>query len=124
MKLSDCPCLGRNLDKLVQPAILALLAEEPLHGYALAERIGSMPVCRGEVPNPTGIYRFLTSMERRGLVSSEWDSAERGPNRKVYQITVDGRACLEHWIDALEQYRRGMDALIRLAKRSLADSQM
>lgn len=120
MDFRDCPCVGRNLDKLVQPAILALLAEEPLHGYALAERIGEMPVCREEVPNPTGIYRFLTGMQRRGLVSSRWDSAERGPNRKVYQITDSGRACLEQWIDVLQEYRRGIDVLIRLGKKSLS----
>ena len=119
MNSSDCPCLGRNLDKLVQPAILALLTETPMHGYALAERIGRMPVCRGDVPNPTGVYRFLKTMEQRGLVSSQWDAAQRGPHRKVYQITDDGRACLEHWIAALEPYRQGIDALIRLAKRSL-----
>lgn len=35
------PCCGKNLDKLIQPTILVLLAREELHGYALVRRITS-----------------------------------------------------------------------------------
>ena len=34
-----CACSGVNLPKLVQPLILAALSKEPLHGYALAQRL-------------------------------------------------------------------------------------
>ena len=45
--LKACPCVGGTLDKLVQPAILAVLAEGPIHGYRLAERLGAMPSFAG-----------------------------------------------------------------------------
>ena len=44
----DCPCGGRTLDKLIQPAILVVLAAGPLHGYRLAERIGELTMCGGQ----------------------------------------------------------------------------
>ncbi len=32
-KMAECPCEGSTLDKLVQPAILTILSDGPLHGY-------------------------------------------------------------------------------------------
>ena len=55
--LSDCPCSGATLDKLVQPAILAALTEGPIHGYRLAERIKEMVGTCGDKPDVSGIYR-------------------------------------------------------------------
>lgn len=43
LTLTDCPCKGGTLDRLIQPAILAVLAEGPLHGYRLAARISEIP---------------------------------------------------------------------------------
>ena len=43
VKLLECPCTGRNLDKLIQPAVLALLAGESMHGYRLVQRLGREP---------------------------------------------------------------------------------
>ena len=89
--LIGCPCTGATLDKLIQPAILAVLADGPIHGYGLAERLGVMPAFAGEKPDVSGVYRFLKAMERRGLVSSSWDLSENGPAKKTYAITAAGR---------------------------------
>lgn len=73
----DCPCSGGTLDKLIQPAILAVLSEGPSHGYRIAESIGEMPNFVGEKPDVSGIYRFLKNMESKGLVISIWDAQEK-----------------------------------------------
>jgi len=120
LDLNECPCGGNNLDKLVQPALLAILTEGPLHGYALAERIGKMPISGRQAPDAAGVYRFLKSMENNGLVVCSWDLSESGPARKSYQITPAGRECLARWIDTLEQYRRSITALLKTARKALA----
>jgi DNA-binding PadR family transcriptional regulator len=107
-----------TLDKLIQPALLAVLAEGPLHGYGLAERIGSLPGLSGEKPDVSGVYRFLKTMERKGLVVSTWDTSAAGPAKKTYQITAQGRRCLCRWVRTLEQYRRGITALLHTARRA------
>jgi DNA-binding PadR family transcriptional regulator len=70
----------------VRAAILALLAEEPMHGYQiiteLTERSGG--VWR---PSPGSVYPTLSALEDQGLVTA--DSAE---GRRVFQLTPEGRA--------------------------------
>jgi DNA-binding PadR family transcriptional regulator len=107
-----CSCTGINLDKLVQPTILLLLAEQDLHGYGLIQKIMDSPMFKGGKPDPTGVYRFLKSMEDRRLVMSSWDLTEPGPPKKIYTITGEGVACLERWIITLRDYRDSIEALI------------
>jgi DNA-binding PadR family transcriptional regulator len=69
----------------VRTAILALLAEEPMHGYQvigqLGERSGGM-----WRPSAGSVYPTLQQLEDEGLVKGE----ERD-GRKVYSLTDDGR---------------------------------
>jgi DNA-binding PadR family transcriptional regulator len=115
--LSACPCSGATLDRLIQPAILAILAEGPLHGYRLAERIGAMPGFARQKPDVSGIYRFLKTMERKEFVTSAWDLSEAGPAKKSYQITHAGRQCLQRWVKTLELYRDGIAVLLKAARK-------
>jgi poly-beta-hydroxybutyrate-responsive repressor len=118
LKLDDCPCAGGTLDKLIQPAILIVLSEGPLHGYALAERLSEMPMLGGHKPDGSGVYRFLKTMERKGLVTSSWDTSQSGPAKRAYQITQTGECCLRTWISTLEDYRDGVNYLLRAARKA------
>ena len=116
----DCPCTGGTLDRLVQPAILLALAEEPLHGYRLAERIGQLPMFRNAKPDASGIYRFLRSMESKGLVVATWDLSDSGPAKKSYQLTESGQQCLRQWIETLQEYREGITSLLKAARKAVS----
>jgi PadR family transcriptional regulator, regulatory protein PadR len=116
--LSGCPCTGGTLDRLIQPAILAVLAEGPLHGYRIAERIGAMPGFAGQKPDVSGVYRFLKAMQRKGMVLSSWDLSEAGPAKKSYQITPAGKRCLKRWIGTLEAYRESITSLLSAARKA------
>lgn len=69
----------------VRAAILALLAEEPMHGYQiiteLTERSGG--VWR---PSPGSVYPTLQAMEDQGLVT-----ADTSVGRRVFSLTDEGR---------------------------------
>jgi DNA-binding PadR family transcriptional regulator len=73
----------------VRTAILALLAEEPMHGYQiigqLGERSGGM-----WRPSAGSVYPTLQQLEDEGLVKGE----ERD-GRNVYALTDDGKAAAE-----------------------------
>lgn len=118
LDLADCPCTGGTLDRLIQPAILVILTEGPLHGYRVAERIGEMPSFSAQKPDVSGVYRSLKSMERKELVVGSWDVSESGPAKKCYQITPSGRRCLGEWVNTLEHYRKCVTDLIRAARRT------
>jgi DNA-binding PadR family transcriptional regulator len=115
-----CSCAGGTLDKLIQPAILAVLADGPVHGYALAERIGALPAFAGDKPDVSGVYRCLKAMQRKGLVHSSWNLSLSGPAKKNYQITAAGRQCLRCWVGTLQQYRQTITALLNTARRAAA----
>jgi len=114
----ECPCSGTNLDRLIQPAILTVLAEEDLHGYRIAQKLADMPPFAGQQPDASGVYRFLRAMEERELVVGSWDLSERGPAKRLYSLTASGRACLARWVETLEHYRDALDALLTLASEA------
>ncbi len=118
--LSDCPCFGATLDKLVQPAILAALTEGPIHGYRLAERINEMVGMCGDKPDVSGIYRFLKKMEATGLVVSAWEIGGKGRAKRLYEITTDGRACLIRWTSTLQAYLASIQKLLKEAQAAVA----
>ena len=116
---SDCPCSGATLDKLLQPAILAVLTEGPLHGYRLAQRLNETVGLFGEKPDVSGIYRFLKKLEASGYVASHWKAGQKGHAKRMYEITADGRACLARWTVTLGAYQKAIDRLLKTAKAGL-----
>ncbi|HEX2037453.1 MAG TPA: helix-turn-helix transcriptional regulator, partial [Chloroflexota bacterium] len=72
--------------RFAEPFLLLLLAEGPSHGYDLLERLAGRGFVAGEV-DAGYLYRTLRGMEEAGLVTSEWDSASRGPIKRTYAIT-------------------------------------
>jgi DNA-binding PadR family transcriptional regulator len=79
--------------------ILAVLADEPLHGYAVIAALKSRSDGALVLPEGT-VYPALHRLEADGLLSSEWSKAS-GRRRRVYSITRRGEkefgASRERW---------------------------
>ena len=114
-----CACTGKNLVRLVRPAILTVLAEESLHGYRILERLAGMAMFHGQPPDPAGIYRVLKSMEQEGLVRCAWELQGSGPARRQYALAARGRSCLEQWLGTLEDYFASVGELVDDIRRVL-----
>ena len=111
MNFDKCPCSGRSLARLLQPALMSILAREPLHGYLIAQRLRKLTLFRDSSPDYAGIYRLLNVMEKNGLVQGEWGTAEAGPAKRRYTLTSGGGACMAMWLKTLKRYRRAIDDL-------------
>ena len=74
--------------------LLALLSEQPAHGYELVQRVGQAGF--PSVGYGT-IYPLLTRMRRLELVAQEVQESPHGPARKVYAVTDAGRERLAGW---------------------------
>ena len=118
-KFSHCPCVGATLDKLVQPAMLAILAKGPLHGYELARKIGKIPHFLDEAPDVSGVYRMLKALEKRGVVTSDWDISEEGRPKRLFSITADGCQCLKHWTATLQNYHKVVGSLLKTTQKAV-----
>jgi PadR family transcriptional regulator, regulatory protein PadR len=108
----NCSCRGRNLEKLIRPALLIVLAKGELCGYRIVQLLSEMPMFCGEKPNASGVYRALAAMAKEELVSASWDTSAAGPAKRLYQITQKGRVCLEVWLETLMKYRSSIDSLL------------
>ena len=94
------------------PVTLLTLRDCTSYGYKLMEQTAAFGF---GAMNPGTFYRTLRHMEKDGLCRSEWDTQSGGgPARRVYTITDAGEAYLGFWVEALEQYRRNMDAFFSL----------
>jgi transcriptional regulator len=73
--------------------ILKVVALEPLHGYAIAQRMQALS--RDVVQVQQGsLYPALHRLENRGLLAAEWKRSDTGREAKVYRLTTKGRTRL------------------------------
>jgi len=76
------PRMGRGD---VRAAMLALLAEQPMHGYQIIREIESRTNGAWK-PSPGSVYPTLQMLADEGLVT-----VETSQDRKVYSLTEEGR---------------------------------
>ena len=119
MDLDNCPCSGKTLARLIRPAILTVLAQEPLHGYELLKRLAPLALFQGQAPDAAGVYRTLREMEEEGLLRANWDVAGRGPAKRRYMIDPEGVACLNRWVATLTTYQASIAQLLDQARLGL-----
>jgi PadR family transcriptional regulator, regulatory protein PadR len=78
--------------------ILAVIADEPKHGYAVIEALKARSTGRLSLPEGT-VYPALHRLERSGLLASAW--SDTGRRRRVYRLTAKGEGELgirrERW---------------------------
>jgi transcriptional regulator len=87
--------------------ILKTVAHEPLHGYAIAQRI--LLVSKDTLQVQQGsLYPALHRLERKGLLKSEWKESASGPMAKSYSVTAAGRKTLQ---EEKTQWQRYADAV-------------
>ena len=77
-------------------ALLALLEEEESHGYRLVKRFSQRlgPLWN---PNVGQVYQLLHELERRGLVTSQSDTAGARLRRR-FRLTARGERALRAWL--------------------------
>jgi transcriptional regulator len=79
--------------------ILKAVSVEPMHGWAISDRIRR--VSRDALQVPQGsLYPALHRLERRGWVRAEWGTSESNRKAKFYELTRAGRKQLDAEADA------------------------
>ena len=87
---------------LVAPWILlTLYKHEGSHGYEIQKIILGQLQELGFGLNVGGLYRHLNILEKRGVLSSTWDTSSRGPAKRKYSLTETGKECLWRWMRTL-----------------------
>lgn len=75
---------------LLDLIILQFLNTQPMHGYEVITKIRKS---FGVYFGPSTVYPLLSTIEKKGYISSQWDMSNERP-RKVYTLTNDGKTML------------------------------
>jgi PadR family transcriptional regulator PadR len=70
--------------------ILRVIALEPMHGWAIAQRIRQMSSDVLQV-GQSALYPALHKLERQGWITSEWKKSETNRRARYYALTRAGR---------------------------------
>jgi len=109
-------------------SVLALLAEEPGHGWALARQMArDGDIGRVWALGRPLVYRALELLEERGLIEPTGsERGVRGPNRTVFRATAAGHEAVGIWLsEPVEHVREGRSLLLLklvFAQRNCIDS--
>ena len=98
--------LKGHLDAL----ILAVLADGPLHGYAIIDKLKQRSDGTFALPEGT-VYPALHRLEAAGLLASEWSDGE-GRRRRVYELTRRGRRELGTRRSEWREFSRAVEAVL------------
>jgi transcriptional regulator len=95
--------------------ILKILALQPLHGWAIGQRLKQVS---GEVLQVSdgSLYPALHKLEQQGWIQAEWKPSDNNRRAKFYSLTRLGRRHLEkeaaHW----ERLSAAISDVVRLTE--------
>lgn len=92
--------------------VLQILSAEPLHGYAVSQRV--QEASNGRLLLEEGsLYPALYRMEKKGWIRSAWRQSDSGRRARVYSLTADGKKRLAaekaNWRGVSEVMERILD---------------
>src|ERR1700694_5321908 len=74
--------------------ILKTIAIEPMHGWAIAQRIRQVSKEVLQV-NQGALYPALHRLEQQGWITAEWGESENNRRAKYYSLTKSGKKYLQ-----------------------------
>ena len=92
--------------------LLKILALEPLHGWAISQRLSQVSGDELRVSDGS-LYPALYKLEQEGWIKAEWKTSELGRRAKFYSLTASGLRKLE---EETEEWRRLSSAISRVIR--------
>jgi len=92
--------------------ILKIVALEPMHGWAIAQRIRQMSHEVLQV-GQSALYPALHKLEQQGLIEAEWKVSENNRRAKYYSITPTGQKALAKEADQWERLSAAISLIVR-----------
>ncbi|HLH35577.1 MAG TPA: PadR family transcriptional regulator [Alloacidobacterium sp.] len=94
--------------------ILKALALEPMHGWAISERL--QQISREALQVQQGsLYPALHRLERRGWIKANWAISENNRRAKYYKLTPRGQKQLEVETAAWRRLTSAIDHVLDMA---------
>ena len=95
--------------------IMRTIALEPLHGWAIAQRINQISDDLLRVQQGS-LYPALHRLEKRGWLRAEWAASETGREARLYTITRQGRQQLDEQRANWDRLSAAISGVLRTAE--------
>jgi len=92
--------------------ILKALSLEPMHGWAIAQRLEQLTSDALSVGQGS-LYPALQRLEEKGWVESDWRVTDQNRRAKYYELTTAGRRALGEEAKAWQRYVAMVDLILR-----------
>lgn len=92
--------------------VLQLLEERDMYGYELVKEMDQRSEHNLQIKEGT-LYPALHKLEKQEYIECYWQNQEKGPARKYYRITDQGKEMLEEKTSEWHRYVQVMNNLIR-----------
>ena len=92
--------------------IMRTIALEPMHGWAIAQRIQQVS---GELlrVQQGSLYPALHRLEHQGWIEAEWGASENNRRARFYSLTRSGRRQLAAEVAKWERLSAGVNLVLR-----------
>jgi transcriptional regulator len=94
--------------------ILRTLQTEPMHGWAISERIQQISQDVLQITQGS-LYPALHRLEHQGWIDAEWAVSELGRRAKYYRLTASGRKQLALEASEWERMSAAIGRVMKLA---------
>jgi transcriptional regulator len=94
--------------------ILRTLQGEPMHGWAISERIQQISEDVLQV-NQGSLYPALHRLEHKSLIAAEWGISELGRRARFYRLTAPGKKQLALETANWARFAGAMGRILELA---------
>jgi PadR family transcriptional regulator PadR len=93
--------------------LLKILALEPLHGWAIGQRLRQVSGNVLQVSDGS-LYPALHKLENEGWIKAEWKPTENNRRAKFYTLTRAGRRQLENEAASWDRLSAAISQVIRI----------
>lgn len=98
------------LKGILEGCILSVLTAGENYGYAILEELcnaGFKDIKEGSV------YPVLTRLEKRGYISVKLVPSNKGPSRKCYSMTTEGKQYYQEFVDSWNELAVLIEKLVK-----------
>ncbi len=93
--------------------ILKILALEPLHGWAIGQRLRQVSDDVLQVSDGS-LYPALHKLEQQGWITAEWRASENNRRAKFYTLTRPGRRKLDQETGDWQRLSTAISRVVKL----------
>ena len=111
--------LTRKFRKEINAGTLSLLllgliahSGRPMYGYEIAQSLAAHSPGGRPLAKQGALYPVLRALSGAGLLDSHVEPSDRGPPRRYYSVTREGRALLDEWSGVWRHVRDTVESVL------------